>query len=273
MSNSTPKRGRPKKPLVLTQTDRAVLIQIALKGFQSYQELRPKSLKAVNRQHSWKLMKRLVHMGLLVESSGDAGSILGWSLSEKARQTLDQGQDGSPATKQRAPTYRTSYRHDIVLREVEDILRQTPVIIDWVPEHVLRGEIMTELSANFQSSKSEKLALIPDALLTMMVGSRQFKVALELELTRKTKKRIYKKIEAHILNPKFNFVFFIAEDRNLQKHLWNIYQDILSSSILVKFKKNQNGIYFTNLDHLRVLGTKVVFVGAQNSFCLANLSP
>jgi hypothetical protein len=270
IKQSDAKIGRPKGKR-LSQKDLDVLHRIARKGFQSYPSLRSSLIKDMNRQHSWWFMKRLVKLGLLVESKGDLGGILGWSLSKAARKNLFLTEEEELRTDCNSPRYRGSFIHDEIVSEIEDMLRMSPLIKKWTPEHVVRKDVMTKLGYAGHDERASKLSKVPDALFEMDIGGSLRAVALELELARKARKRVYDRIEAHVINPEIDSVLFIVSDENHLQFLWDVYQDVLSHSFRVKLQPNQNGIYFSTLENLRTHRLRANFRGLDEIFSFESL--
>jgi hypothetical protein len=248
-----------------------VLRRIAQKGFQSYPALRSTLLSKMNRQHSWWFMKRLVKLGYLVESKGDQGGILGWSLSRVARKNLFLTEEESLRTDCSAPRYRGSFVHDEIVREIEDVLRASPLITKWIPEHVLRKEAMSRIRYFNSEEQRSTLAKIPDAVFEIELQKNRRRIALELELARKTKKRVFERIEAHIIHPGMDSVLFVASDEQHLRFLWSVYEAVLSHSFRVKLHRNPNGIYFSTLENLRKHRLQAIFCGRDGSFSFESL--
>lgn len=265
------KIGRPRGSS-LTQTDIQVLRQIAKQGFQTYSELRVTALSGKSRQHSWRLLKRLVALEHLNECRGDGGRISGWVLTLKARKDLSHLFEKGWAVDRRPPSYRTSHDHDVVLREIRGLLEQSPIVSDWVPEHVIKADAMSRIKYLGARDRSAKLLAIPDALFQLKSGAQNTRGALELELTRKSKKRIFQKLEAHILSSEFDFVFTVLDGDSLLKLHWEIYQEVIASSVRLKIKDQQNGIYFSTLQNLREHRLHAIFNGLSGTFSLKSNS-
>lgn len=273
------RKGPPAGPR-LTKTDLQVLQKIANESFQTYRELREGPLKDHGRSHSWHIMKKLVGMGLLLEQKGDGekkrnggGHTLGWVLSRQGRRKFIVIADKSTILDERPPQYKSSFEHDVKLRGIKQVLCKSPVILEWVNENALKRQTKRGVQYLHLQDQIKHFRLIPDALLTLKINGRVSKAALELELTRKTKRRLYRKFESHIANRDFNHILFIVEGAHLLKAIWNIYQDVLSDSIHVKFLDKKNGVYFILLEDLQTQGIKAKFKGLNNSFCFANLNP
>ena len=257
----------------LTKIDHEILAKIARLGFQNYKELRAGPLKKFSRQHSWGSMKKLVDMELIAVKFGDGGDILGWTLDQAGKKLFENYKaDPAWAITSRPPSYRTSYKHDQVLREVQALLETSPVIQKWVPEQKLRQAIMQRYFYMHANDKSEKVGLLPDALLHLKTTDRTSIAALELELTQKSRRRLLQKFETHILHPNYNFVFYIIEGDRLLRTLWSIYREVQEKSIRVKIAKKQNGIFFATLSDVRNLKLSAKFKGIESSFSFQDLA-
>lgn len=266
-------RGGSPKGRRCTKTDHEVLLKIARIGFQSYPELRAGPLKDFSREHSWTCMKKLVEMGLLAEAKGDGGEIRGWFLAPKGGKLFENfATDEGWAVASRSPSYRTSYHHDRVLREIQSLLEVSPAIKKWVPEQKLRRDLMQRFFYLHAQDKSEKVAALPDALLHLRSGGQDSKAALELELRQKSRRRLFRKFEAHIIHSDFDFVFYIVEGESLLRTLWSVYKEVREKSVHVKFAKRQNGIFFAELSEVRKLGLQAKFKGVHDTFSLADLT-
>ena len=270
MSGPTNKGGRPKGP-VPTQNDILILLAIAKDGFQTYRELRAGPLKQISRAHSWVVMKRLTRLGILRECIGDGGGIRGWTLSPTGQRSL-QGQVAAEwMTNVKPPKYRTSFDHDVVLREIKAMLCNSPAVSDWTPEHVLKAETMAKVRNLGGRDKGDRMRAVPDAIFKVKHGTKQYMAALELELTQKSKKRLFERFEAHVTNPQTDFSFFIVKGQPLLDSLWKVYRETMAKSFRVKLKSPQNGIYFCELGDLQAKGLSAKFTGLRDSIRFADL--
>jgi hypothetical protein len=217
-------------------------------------------------------MKRLVRAGILTEAQSDSGGILGWSLSKSARSKYVFLGNENETYPKKGPVYRTSYIHDVKLRQVRKALEASPAITGWIPEHVLKAEMTSRYVYLHSSDRSEKMLTVPDALLLLRSDGKESKAALELELTQKSRKRLYKKIEAYIVTDDFEFAFFIASSAHLMSVLREVYQNVMQTSWRIKLRKKQNGIYFTMLENICTNGIHAEFVAVHDTFTFAELT-
>ncbi len=264
--------GAPKGPR-LTKTDKEVLLKIARMGFQSYSELRQDLLKEFSRTHSWSLMKKLVKMGHIAETLGDGGEIRGWYLTPRSVRSLQEiaNREGWIMSN-RGPTYRSSYRHDLVLREIQTLLESVTTMTRWVPEWKLRCDRMARFFYLSAHEKGEKVATLPDAIFHLKDDDRELKFALEVELRQKSWRRLFKKFESHILSKDYTYIIYVVEGESLLHRLLSIYAEVREKSPHVRFEKKQNGIFFVELTRLRELKENAIFEGIQSKFTLAELA-
>ena len=268
-TNSKRKPGRPRRVRV-TSLERNILRLIAREGFQTLDELRIALLATYSRVHSWRVMKHLVRKGLLVESIGDLGGILGWSLSQEARRrlTIKSGEEWQANTE--FPQYRaSSFSHDLIVREVKAILCKSPIVFNWRPEHAIRKEVFSKIQVYRDDEKRTGLLKIPDASFNFVSSGKTFRGAIEVEIARKTRRRVYDRIEAHVINPDLDFFFFVVSDERHLQFLWSVYQSVLENSYKVKLAVSRNGIFFITLDELRKYQINAKFRGHRETFSFA----
>ena len=271
---STAKRARRGRPpgITLTPTDHAVIAQIAAKGFQDHKALRKSCLATVSPSHSWVILKRLVKADYLYEDSNGMGRINGWTLSERTRRVISKQDDAPIATKYAVPIYRNPYRHNALLLELQDTFSKVPSFIQWTPEHVIKADTAREFQLLHVKDQRAKMANVPDAMIHFKSTNGKIRVAaLELELTPKTKRRIYKKIEAHISNPAFNWAVFVVGNEALFKLYWNTYLSVIENSLQVRLLQKQNGIYFALLENLQRDQLSAILRSPNHSFALSQL--
>jgi len=270
-STEKPLRGRPKR-VGLTEVERQLIVKIAKEGFQTYQEISSTVLNGYHRVSIWRLMKQLVRSGYLFETKSDTGGIAGWTLNYKKVSKLHVASDDSFSGSTKSPVYRTSFAHDLALREIRTTISKAQAIQDWIPEHVLRAEVMRRCQFLHRSDRGEKLLTVPDALLRLKSGGEESKAALELEITQKSKRRIYQKLEAYCISKDFDYAFFIIANANLLRVFWDVYKDVLAKSTRVRIAKVQNGIYFAGLDQIKQRGVDAKFIGLKDTLTFAELS-
>ena len=264
------KAGRP-KGFTLTATDFKVIEKIASLSLQSYQQLREGVLKDRHRVAVWGRMKRLTREGLVRECRSDGGSILAWAVTTKGASKVYADKTVARQIAKQSPVYRGTFHHDRVLVDVREILSKSPVITHWETEAALRAAIMQKFYFLNQADRSERASVIPDALLYLNARGNIKKAALEVELSQKSRRRIFKKLETQILSPDYNFVFYVVQGEKLKEKLIEIYEDVRENAIRVKIAKMQNGIFFVSLEDIQNLKLKATFKGIESSFSFDDL--
>lgn len=269
---SQKKRAQKVVPgLRLAPLDHRVIERIAKEGFLTYRELRKTVLKESNRSAAWRRLRQLAKHGILHEVRNDEGGILGWSVNFRRIERMGVRLDAE-ISRASAPVYRTAFSHDIILRELKETLSLANAVVNWVPEHVLKAEALSRFHYLRGESKSSMLRAVPDGLLELALGGKRVKASLELELTHKSRKRIYQKFESYITSKAFEFAFFIAQDEKLLNRLRQIYQDVLTNSTVVRIEKDRNGMYFALLSEIQKKGIHAAFFGSHDTITLAELS-
>ena len=256
----------------MTETDLVVIRKISETGVQSSENLKATVLKDYGKVQTWRIPRRLVKQGWLVECRGDQNIFLGWRLNTrdyKVRTWLSQ-MLGTPI--KRAPVYKTSFDHDQTLDRVITRLREAKVVEGYTPEHVLRSETSQRFWYMSDLEKRERVIAVPDAILDLNIKGKKIKVALELEVSRKSKKRIFQKLEHYLIHPDVAFTFYVIKGKRLLEDFQSAYRLVLETSLRVKISATKNGIYFSELQNILDQGPGAEFQGLDNSISMNSLS-
>jgi hypothetical protein len=255
----------------LTPTDIALLIKIAPERMESYPRLRASVLAPVSRAHSWVILKRLVRHRFLTEIRGDGGGILGWSLTPKAKR-LPEIEPHLPDTPERAPVYKTSFHHDRVVREVRGVLEKAKAVQSWISDHELKREFAHRMLSKGKPVSGARGLAIPDGIFEIVSQGEISRGALEVEITQKSKARIYRKLESHCASEDFDFTFFVMRDEKLRDLFCELLAEVWRKSWRVKSLRQQNGIYFTTLAEFRARGLHAIFRAEGDELTFAELA-
>jgi hypothetical protein len=259
-----------RKGFRMTKTDETIIRRISENGFQSFLELRKDILKDYGRTSSWDLLKRLVRNRYLNECRGDGDRLLGWRINSRSQKVLSM-LPIVDTPRPRAPVYRSSYDHDIALRSIRRSLLDCKAVQSWKAEHELKPEVCRRYALLSPELRGKKMGMIPDAVIRLALKDGVHNVALELELTQKSKKRLYEKIERYVVDPDFRMTLYIAKREHLFNLLQSIYREVLSTSTKAKVCRSRNGIYFATLEDLEANGKNTVFHGLRDKFTLSDL--
>lgn len=120
---------------------------------------------------------------------------------------------------------RDSLVHDIKVAQLARDFRNFEYVNEVWLEHQISNTI------NFQLNKG----LIPDALIEVTKNKSKERFALELELTQKSRMRIFEKAKQYLISNRFDKVIYFFASENLMKTYVQIISDRLPEGKLDKF--------------------------------------
>jgi hypothetical protein len=88
-----------------------------------------------------------------------------------------------------------------------------------------------KLPHEMTGESNEGLHRVPDAILTGRNNGKQVTLALEVELSRKSKLRVRNKLHDYSNNRVFNYVFYVFNDKGTFESYKNILSDFISSQV------------------------------------------
>ncbi|MGE0632169.1 MAG: hypothetical protein AB7O96_07155, partial [Pseudobdellovibrionaceae bacterium] len=153
----------------------------------------------ISRAH-YRRLGILKKMGLIENVLGDQGVGLGYRISRLGQKVLaESGNEIETAVNRR--TYKTQFEHDQLLIDIRRILEKSPVIREFKTE----AEVKNELLGGSKGPVDWKTApTIPDGTFVYEVPGQRLRVALELEITQKSRARYFKILRSHLLNKTWN---------------------------------------------------------------------
>ena len=130
--------------------------------------------------------------------------------------------------------------------------------VSQVVRELLKRECFTEFKLEHQIG-SRSMAFVPDAKLTGFKKGTTFKVAFELELTRKTKERVKSKVGHYLGNSYYDYIMYMFCNKGVMKSYKKTIEDefgidafkrvilFTNESIMTrKIKLNESFGYFKN---------------------------
>lgn len=174
---------------------------------------------------------------------GDGGVMIGYRLTKKGKRFLLLGSNLESQSVLRK-SYRTDFEHDQLLIDLRSLFRESPLVGDFKTEAEVRAELFSEKSKLIHW---ESAPTIPDATFVFKAPGHQLRVAVELELTAKVKRRYARIFRSHLLSRNWKMVIYIVKDANFQKRLMRILSDIKERDVQVRLASEINGIYFCSL--------------------------
>lgn len=186
----------------------------------------------------------LKRRNLIENVEGDGGITIGYRLTKKGRALVSEKfKDWRDPPTRRG--YKTQFEHDQLLIDIRGIFAESPIVKDFKTESDVRREMMT---AAVQRQHWEKRPLVPDATFLMEVPGKKMRVAIELELTGKTRPRYTRIFRNHLLTKNWQLVIYVVKDELLRKRLMDHLSEVKRTDIHVRIEKSVNGIYFCGLD-------------------------
>lgn len=233
------------RPTELTTRDQKILLLLGEYGCVTADRIKehfwndnPKS-----RAH-FRRIGILKRRNLIENVEGDGGANIGYRLTRKGRALFSE-----MFTSWRAPPtrrgYKTQFEHDQLLIDLRRIFTESPIVKEFRTEAELKRELMTAL---VQLQHWEKRPRVPDATFMMDVPGKKMRVAIELELTEKTRPRYTGIFRDHLLTTNWQLVIYVIKDELLRKRLMLLLSEVKHTDIHVRIAKTVNGIYFCGLD-------------------------
>ena len=159
----------------------------------SSQQIRELVFKGTDTKTVLRRLRLLKKRGCLLSSEGLANGGLVWVLSKKGALLFNVEGETKPIN-------RNTLQHDVIVSDVRIQLERLGVIASWTPEHILKKKAAKAFHEREKSfSYVEDPPIVPDSLFITKQGWKMKAVALEVELSIKSKAR-YKKIFSQYKN-------------------------------------------------------------------------
>src|SRR3989338_2085495 len=130
-------------------------------------------------------------------------------------------------------------RHDLGVIDTKIILKESPIISNWVAALDL-------FSYKYKEFHDDKIPKIPDTVFDLRVGDKILKVALEYEMTQKESRRYRMILERYYTAKKVDLLFYIVRTSQLKKTLLDIGKDKLKE-LAQRQITHQNILFVTTL--------------------------
>ena len=118
----------------------------------------------------------------------------------------------------------------------------------------------------------DDLIKVPDGAFTLKCPSRILKVALELELSRKSERRYRKMLGALCTLPDQDCTFILSGQDTTKRRLEKLLADVRSRDPYVLSYPNYRGMYFGLASELLAKGEDAKFYGEVKTFTLGELA-
>jgi hypothetical protein len=220
-----------------------------------------------SRAHNRRL-RILANRGLVEKVLGDQERLLGYRLTIKGKRTLKEMAPGLKFFVARR-AYKTQFEHDQRLIDLRRILEQSPHIRNFKMDH----ELQAELSSGAGVPTSWRNAqLVPDALFVHRTSKQCMRIALELEMTQKSRQRYGRIFQAHLLAKKWDLTLYVVRDDTLRIRLMQILDTVKGKDLEVRLAKVVNGIYFCSLDEFLSKGLEASMTNGKREISFAEMA-
>lgn len=259
----TPRRTR------LTERDLRLLAFLGEHGCVSPSRIKTYfwNSSEASRAHNRRL-RILTDEGFVEKVAGDEDRLLGYRLTMKGKRFLKEQQPSQEVSLSRRG-YKTQFEHDQKVIDLRRILEQSPLISGFKMDHEIRAEFSDGKgrSVNWQNAP-----LIPDAIFTHRNQGGVMKIALELEMSRKSARRYGRIFRSHLLAKKWNLTLYIVKDEALKKILMEALDEVKRRDLEVRLAKVVNGIYFCTLEKFLSDGLEAPMTNGKREISFAEMA-
>ncbi len=261
--------GKRKKSHRIVGRDVMLLRLLSEYGCVDAQRLKAKLWNGnPNSKAHYRRLGILKKMGLIENVLGDQGVGLGYRISRLGQKVLtESGNEVETAVNRR--TYKTQFEHDQLLIDIRRILETSPVVREFKTE----AEVKSELIGERKGPVDWKTApTIPDGTFVYEVPGQRLRVALELEITQKSRARYFKILRSHLLNKNWNMAFYILRDQRLLTHVLSLVDEVKREDASVRVARRVNGVYFCSVENFLKDGLKAHFTDGKKEISLDELA-
>ena len=217
-----PTQPRPKNHR-LTERDIHLLKLLSEYGCVDPQRIKAKLWNGnpTSRAH-YRRLGILKRLGLIENVIGDQGVGIGYRVSRTGQRILEvKGETIAHAGFRRR--YRTQFEHDQLLIDIRPILEKSPVVKDFKTDAAVHAELLGDQRGPVDWKKAPT---IPDGTFIYDTPAQRFRIALELEVTQKSKARYFKIFRSHLLNRHWSMAFYIVRDQAMRDRVLAILEQV-----------------------------------------------
>ena len=213
-----PEKKNPPKPI---ERDLFFLEQLESYGVLSTQHIRELIFKGINTRTVLRRLRLLKQRGLIFSSEGLPNGGLAWTLSKKSASLFKHDIETKIINK-------NTLQHDVAISSIRIHLKRLKIAESWTAEHILKKEVM---KSNYEETRNslcyiDEPLLVPDSLFTTKHEGEMKAVALEPELSLKSKARYKKIFSQYKEKENIWFVWYVVLNRSageVLSELWDKY--------------------------------------------------
>ena len=188
-----------------TKRDLLLLETLESYGVLSTKQIRELIFKGINTRTVLRRLRLLKQRGFIYSSEGLPSGALAWTLSKRSSRLFKHDLETKIINK-------NSLQHDVAISSIRIHFERLKIAESWTSEHILRKEVIKAHYEERRSSLSymDDPLLIPDSLFITRHEGEMKAVALELELTLKSRERYKKIFSQYKEKEKIWFVWYVV---------------------------------------------------------------
>ena len=204
-----------------TKRDFLLLETLESYGVLSTQQIRELIFKGINTRTVLRRLRLLKKRGFIYSSEGLPNGALAWILSKRSSGLFRHDLEIKHINK-------NTLQHDVAVSSIRIQLERLKIVESWTSEHILKREVIKSHYEEKRNSLSymDEPPIVPDSLFITKHEGEMKAVALELELTLKSKERYKKIFSQYKEKEKIWFVWYVvlthSAGESLSK-LWDKY--------------------------------------------------
>ncbi|HLD99206.1 MAG TPA: hypothetical protein VJB59_03040 [Bdellovibrionota bacterium] len=220
-----------------------------------------------HRNH-YRALTRLERKGLLDRLLGDGARVMGYRATRKAVTLLQSKGIADLKVTDLRSTYRTTFDHERILQELRAIFEASPLVSNFEPEHLVRERLTKKYGYVDRQEHGYK---VPDGLFQLRTAKGTFRVALELEIAQKSKRRYRTVLKRLLLGKDWDVVFLVVTEQCILAKLKSALDEVRCQDLEVRVATDHRGMYFAHLPKVLLHRSASSFEGEGKSFSLASL--
>ena len=212
-----------KKTSVPSPTERDLILLETLEsyGVLSTGQIRELIFKGINTRTVLRRLRLLKQRGFIFSSEGLPNGGLAWILSKKSASLFKHDIETKSINK-------NTLQHDVAISSIRIQLERLKIAESWTSEHTLKKEVAKSIYEKRENSLCymDEPPIVPDSLFITKHEGEMKAVALELELSLKSKARYKKIFSQYKEKEKIWFVWYVVLNRSTGEtlsELWNRY--------------------------------------------------
>ena len=257
------------KSFRLKRKDLEVLYYISNQNFATTSELYNLFWKSKKTTIShYRRLSQLKKKGFIDSLKALQSFEVGYTITLKGQDLLiAYGYKVSPCVVKK-DSYTGTYEHDLLVNTIKNILLKSPLVENFIPEYQLAYKLLKNSKIKKKGQLRDK---IPDGLFTLFVEEKPQLVALELELSLKSKKRYENIFSKHLLTKKWDAIFYVVKDEIMRDKLLDYVEEIKRKSFLLRTSKTLNEVYFSLVEEVLNKELEATFIDRKIDFKINDL--